>query len=102
MSTTKTRNDATPKNDATNNATNDATPKTFSVAQLTRDLGKNPKMVRARLRRVYDHKNDVMLNDDASLSFIRERRCKRAKHVWVYFIDALDAMREFIKRDDDA
>lgn len=84
--TKTTRNDDT-KNDAK------TTPKTFKLASLSRELGHNPKMVRARFRR-------YVVNDDEKYNVVRET-CKNAKSRWVYPIALRNAISEIIKRDDD-
>lgn len=79
----------------------DKSKKTFKLAQLARELGHNEKHVRARFRRIYDHKNDVLLIDDDTTRVVRERRVKNAKTCWVFYIDAIDKIASLIKRDDD-
>lgn len=69
------------------------TPKTFKLASLARELGHNPKMVRARFRRYF-------VNDDAKYNVVRAT-LKNAKSRWVYDAKHRDAISEIIKRDDD-
>lgn len=80
------------QNDAKTNETK-TTPKTFTLASLSRKLGHNPKMVRARFRRYF-------VNDDAKYNVVRAT-LKNAKSRWVYPIAYKNAISEIIKRDDD-
>ena len=85
-------NETLTNNETMNETTNDA-PNTFTLAQFARDLGLNPKIVRARFRRYH-------ANDDARFDVVRDT-CERAKSRWVYRWELRDAIRDIIVRDDD-
>jgi hypothetical protein len=67
----------------------------FTLAQLSRDLKHNPKIVRSRFRRYANDETNVERQK------IVNSTLKNAKSRWVYPIALIDAIREIIKRDDD-
>lgn len=81
MSTTKT-----PKTATKDNKAQDAASDVFTLAEAARDLGKNPKAVRGRFRKLYD------AEDTSSLP----KTVKGAKSRWVYRIEDREAVNALI------
>ena len=86
-----------PKNDETNVVVTlvDRTKPTYTLANLARDLGHDPKNVRSRFRRFIN-------DDDAKFNVIRKMRLENAKSRWVFQMKSYDAISTLIKRDDDS
>ena len=67
---------------------------TFTIANVARALGHDPRNVRARLR--------VARNTmDAPKNAILSTRLENAKHHWTFPIASIGAICDWIKRDDD-